>query len=191
MHHPCGRCIFQVYFQIKEYEYVLGTTTSTATSAQKTLTGTNNPNYTIKVRVKDNAGNYSAYSNEIKLNIERLYIRQLYQGLRGNANVREAEIDAWENHTSSVTAAQIALGVFNSEESSKLYTAIGKEEMARRLYIGILGRGIDSSGFAHYTSWMTSDNWFDVNIKILTAIVNSVEAQGIYSARGLITGTIQ
>ena len=63
--------------------------------------------------------------------------------------------------------------------------------MARRLYIGILGRGIDSSGFAHYTSWMTSDNWFDVNIKILTAIVNSVEAQGIYSARGLITGTIQ
>ena len=177
--------------KIKEYEYVLGTSTSTSTSSNKTVTGTNNPNYTIKVRAKDNAGNYSSYSNAMVLNIERLYIRQLYQALRSNGGGSETEIDSWENSGTATSAAELARGIFNSEESGMLYKSIGKEEMVRRLYIGILGRSVDSSGLATYTSWMTSDNWFEINLKILNSIASSPEAQAIYSARGLITGTIQ
>ena len=124
------------------------------------------------------------------LNIERLYIRQLYQGLRGNGGGSESEIDGWENSGTAVSAAQLARGIFNSEESGILYDSVGKEEMVRRLYIGILGRSVDTSGLSNYTSWMTSDNWFEVNIKILNSIASSPEAQAIYSARGLITGTI-
>ena len=176
--------------QIKNYDYILGSSTTSSTESTKTITGTNDPNYTIKVLARDNAGNCSADSNEMVLNIERLYIRQLYQALRSNGGGSESEIDGWENHTTSVTAAQLAFGIFNSEESGILYTNIEKEEMLERLYNGILGRSADSSGLSTYITQMTSDNWFEVNSIIIPSLVNSTEAQNIYSARGLPTGTI-
>ena len=72
------------YSGIKDYEYLLGSSASTSTATTKSLNGTNNPNYNIKVRVRDNAGNYSEYSEVIVMNIKRLFIRQLYQELREN-----------------------------------------------------------------------------------------------------------
>lgn len=176
--------------KIKNYEFLLGTSSSSLTTSTKLVTGTTDPNYTIKVRVQDNAGNYSEYSNVMVLNIERLYIRQLYQALRANGGGAESEIDGWEKHTTSVSAAQLALGIFDSEESGNLYSNVDKQEMVERLYEGILGRNADSSGLETYSSWMTSSNWFDINEKIIKSIASSPEAQNIYSAMGLVTGTI-
>lgn len=88
--------------KIKSYEYIIGSSTSSSTENTKVVTGASNPNYTIKVMVQDNAGNYSSYSNEMVLNIERLYIRQLYQALRENGGGAESEIDGWENNNTTI-----------------------------------------------------------------------------------------
>ena len=91
------------------------TWTAYQTSGTYTFTGlTPSTSYQIRVEAKDNAGNYSSYSNAMVLNIKRLYIRQLYQALRGNGGGAESEISGWEN-SSATTAAQLAYGIFSSD----------------------------------------------------------------------------
>jgi len=174
--------------KIKNYEYMLGSSASTSTGAAKVVSGTNNPDYTIKVRAQDNAGNYSEYSNVMVLNIRRLFIRQLYQALRGNGGGSESEIDGWENQTGN--AANLVMGIFTSREAEQLYSNVEKEEMVERLYNGILGRTVDSSGKQTYLNKMTSDKWSDIKVNILRDLANSPEAQNIFSTRGLGAGTI-
>jgi hypothetical protein len=173
---------------IKNYEYILGSSISTSTQTAKAMSGTDNPNYTIKVRAQDNAGNYSEYSEVIVMNIKRLFIRQLYQSLRENGNGKESEVDIWEN--TNINAASLVKNVFSSEEAANLYSSISKEEMVERLYKAILGRSADTSGKNTHVALMTSDNWLDVKDKIFRSLANSGEAQNIYSIRGIGAGTI-
>ena len=132
------------------------------TESTYTLEGTNTDfEYKISVQAYDYAGNNGLTSSEITISPIRLYIRQLYQELRGNNNVDEInEVGYWDAQWKGETlpngsspdstykgkAAYTAYGILGSEEASRLYISLGNRyDIIDILYKGILSRTASSS----------------------------------------------
>ena len=144
--------------------------------------------YDVKVRAVDNAGNYSAESDKIYLNSRRLYIRQLYYSLRDGPSVGESEVNSWDIDSGYGKGADLAR-IFTSHEANTLYLVKGGYGFADRMYRGILGRDADPVGRQNLVNNM-SGTFFEFCYNILKILVNSTEAQNVYSKNGIGTGTI-
>ncbi len=161
---------------VARYEYYINNSWTTSSSKA----GSGWFSYDIYVRAVDNAGNYSSNSSKIYLNTKRLYIRQLYWGMRNNYSVAESEIDYFDQKYGKM--AIIAHKIMGSTEMINVKHP-DLSDYFDRCYIGILGRNSDSGG----KSWMQTtynSSIGDDNYKrqvTLLEYVNSTEAQNLYN----------
>lgn len=137
----------------------------------------------ICVKAEDPAGN-SSWSSSVYLNTRRLYIRQLYYALRENNIVSETEVNIWDIDKGLAKGADIAAGVFKSSEANILFNNRGAGVFAERMYRGILGRQADASGKATIVNLLSGG----ANDNAINVLVNSAEAQTIYSNYGVGAG---
>ena len=81
------------------------------------------------------------------------------------------------------TSSKVADRLFSAIGSVAISnnSSIGNQAYAQKLYLGILGRGADSSGLS---GWTTALNNGTSRSDVLKSFINSTEAQGTYSAWG-------
>ena len=161
---------------LARYEYYINNSWTTSSSKS----GSGWFSYDIYVRAIDNAGNVSSNSSKIYLNAKRLYIRQLYYGMRNNNNVNESEINYYDQTFGKM--AIIAHKIMGSTEA--INTNSNLSNYWDRCYIGIFGRNSDSGGKSYMQQKYNSySGYTDAYKRQLTLLeyINSTEAQNLYN----------
>ena len=178
--------------------YINGAWTNCSSGVCNGSLANSSSSYTIYARACDASSNCSGNaSRTILMNPKRLYIWQLYQYMRstsGSTIIGQPGEDEVTVNAGNAKMAQNAYNMYNSTEANNFWNSstLGSTQAARRqqavknFYRGFFGRDADSGGLNDWTTYATQ-NGLPATMK---ALLNSGEAQPIFSSWGIGAGTI-
>ena len=170
--------------------YINGSWTNCSSGVCNGSLANSGTNYTVYARACDSGGYCSGNaSRTFQLTPKRLYTWQLYQYMRANSGgtiIGQPSEKEVSDNSGNYKEANIAYNMLNSAEANNYFNAQGVNQTVKNLYRAVLGRDADSGGLSSNVTHINQNG----RASAIKNLVNSPEAQGIYSAWGITAGTI-